>query len=336
MNTTEKFISDITSDIWNTIYKVFKKDNNQIILSDNLDLVLKNQEDNIYFIWNIIPGTTKTEDTSIWNKTYFYIDLDIKNDVEAILWVEIGESDILSYASIIKSYLEWHKLFNQWSYIVFSWGWLHIYYKHSKGINIPKDIYKASMRRLLREFDSFFEDTPWICSDKACINKARIGRLPWTHNRKRGTNCYILYEQPQDAKLIRYMAVLWAKELQEENEKKEKLLAVAIEERKSLLMQSWWKEQDLFYQEINSIPAYLIAQKVLPSYPYSWKKNFKNGKWWVVAYFYNEKTNTICNWGSRHFNWWTNDSCFSNFSIIKNFYSYSSAQTFEYFKGLLT
>jgi hypothetical protein len=73
----------------------------------------------------------------------------------------------------------------------------------------------------------------------------------------------------------------------------------------------------------------------LPQFSYNSKWNFKNWKKWFTWYYYIAETNTICNWWSKHFNWWNEKSCWNNFSIIKNFKNWDNRQVFDFYKQLL-
>jgi hypothetical protein len=74
----------------------------------------------------------------------------------------------------------------------------------------------------------------------------------------------------------------------------------------------------------------------LPEFPYNWRRNFKNQKWWFTWYYYNESTNSICNWGSRYFLFdWDTSSCWDNFQLIKRSKNFTNAETFRFFKDLL-
>ena len=168
----------------------------------------------------------------------------------------------------------------------------------------------------------------WEC-DNACKNIARIMRLPWSINQKNWNECKILYWEKKESRLFKLIKNFAEKEQQEKEEIKQKRQK-EIEDQ----LKKFNKEDNNFYEQINKIPAYKIAELLVP-YKYDWRKNFNNGKWWVCWYYYVSETNTICNWGSRHFNWWDDSSCWNSFSLVKNYKWLSNKETFLLFKDIL-
>lgn len=282
---------------------------------------------NIYYLPWVDPELEdwkRASDNNVIKTNRFCIDIDMRNQFdEEITNLEIVKA-WLDFAKYLK---DANELFWEFSYIVFSWNWLHIYY-HWDTIEIDKNIYKEWVKYILRMWDDFIND-PWFFSDHACCNLARILRLPWSYNMKNWAKVRILAKQKVKSRLftdIEKYANISLEEQKKEEEKKKKEL-----EKKMKLYASRWEDNNL-YEKINDIPAYQIAEMLLPEFPFDWKKNFKNKKWWFAGYFYVKEMNWIANWWSRYFNWWDENSVFSPFMIIKNWYWLTNRETFEYFK----
>ena len=293
----------------------------------------QNKTDNIYYLDNVSDDVDysnwkRAKDGDVEKKDFFVIDLDLRKQTKDVLGIDLSNEDIIDYAHFFKRWLADDVFFSEWSKIVYSWNWLHLYYKGCQN-SLSKEVYSLGVTRIYKKWN----ETVWsdiYYADDACKNLGRILRLPWSVNQKNWAKVFVVLEQDVESRLFNSIKWLAKKELEEQQEEKKKK-EIEISER----LKTYWKDWNNFYDEINKIPAYEIAQKLLPEFPYNWKKNFKNKKWWLTWYFYNSDTNTICNGGSQYFSWWTTESCFNNFSIIKNWYDLDDAQTFIFFKKLL-
>ena len=283
--------------------------------------------ENIYFLsWVKKWIKSRASDKDIESKKYFVIDIDVENQYKALYWVD-NDISIVSIAKDLISVLKDNKtVFSNWRYIVFSWRWLHIYYTFpEQTFNIKE--YSLWVKELYRQWDDYL-DYPVLNADTACCNIARIMRLPWTINQKNGQMCEIIGEQDKDFELD--IAEIWKEQLRLKTIADEKRAREI--EKKLKNYDKWWNEA---YENINNIPAYEIAQMLIPEFAYDWTRNFKNGKWWYTGYFYNSTTNTICNGWSRYFNDWDSWSCYNNFILVKNYKWWTSLQVFNFFKELL-
>lgn len=285
-----------------------------------------NKKDNIYFLW----GTSwlwKCKDCDIENVSYLRVDIDITNNCKKLYWIDTTEEDLAQAIIELRDMLEWTE-FENWRYIVNSGRWAHLYFCWT-NINILAECFSLWMKHLLKKFYSIFD---WrahhFIPDYACSNIARIMRLPWTINQRNWKECKIIFNQDKkfDINIIKQYAEI----------EKERIEKKRREEEKKFLSKSKNYNETELYKEINNIPAYIIAQRIIPQFPFNrnWK-NFDNEKGWYTAYFYCKNSNLICNWGSRHFNWGTSESKYNNFSLIKNSYNFTNWETFNYFKDLL-
>lgn len=298
----------------------------------SLEEAISNKTKNIYFLSGVNSDLVywqgiRAKDSDMQAKSYFCIDIDLRNNCKKE-WIEITDDEIINHAWLIKDELESMKYFNEWRYIVYTWNWIHIYYVWDI-LEISVEDYSLWVERIYKKWD----DIMWwlLKSDHACKNIARILRLPWTINQKNWQEVKILFEQDVKSYLVWNLfelASVSRKEIEIENKKKElefnqRMKALNIDDNK-------------FYEELNSsIPAYQIAELLIPECRYTWKKNFKNSKWQLAAYFYVQETNSICNWWSQHFLFtWTSKSCWNNFELIKKSKWFTNKETFAFFKDL--
>lgn len=288
-----------------------------------------NTTDNIYYLHWLsddyeFQEWKRAKDDDIIEKDYFVLDIDLRNNVS----YEITNEDIKKeWQTLAQHLLEEDEYFWEWSKIVFTWNWLHIYY-HWIPRYIDKKTYSMWVERIYRQWDKFIWDKAFKC-DHACKNISRILRLPWSINQKNWAKVEILAEEDRKSRLFDFIESFAKKELEEQEEKKR----IRKQEMEEHLKELW--TDGALYEDINKIPAYIIAQWLVPDFPYDWKKNFKNKKWWYTGYYYVEETNTIANWWSRYFDYWDSSSCWNNFSLVKKYNNWTNYETFTYFKKLL-
>jgi len=278
------------------------------------------REDKDYSKWE------RAKDEDIILKDIFVLDLDLRNNFD---WEVSNEDIIFEWENLVK-YLEVEdEFFWEWSEIIFTWNWLHIIYRWTPA-TFTKEQYSIGVSRIYKQWDKFMWDKLRNC-DKACKNLARILRLPWSINQKNWAVVKIIWSRKKESRLFNLIKTFAIKE-SEELEKQKKIRQAEIAEQ----LKDYWKEWNKVYEQINLIPAYQIVQLLVPEFPYDWKKNFKNKKWWYTWYFINHDTNTTCNWWSTHyFTWGTTESCYNNFTLVKKHKNWNSKETFIFFKELL-
>lgn len=295
---------------------------------------------NVYFLWGVRESAQRMTDNDIELINYIRLDIDIKKWVQESMGVTPDKWDIEWFIGEIKWAIETNAFLKDWSYIVFSgWG-CHIYYSAVWGCPIKDStdvkVWQLAMKRIYALYDktiteNLWEDYSCVFSDKAVCNTARIMRLPWSVNQKNWATCSILYEEPdRQSPLLGHVRSLWLDELKKKTELS-KVRQTEIEAMKKTLIASWGWDTDLKYEIINRLPAYIIAQVILPMFVFDWKKNFKDN-WKLKGYYYVGETNSICNWGSEEFAWGTTESCWNNFSLIERHLSLTKAQTFKWFE----
>jgi len=95
-----------------------------------------NEIDNIYFLWWVKEGWERLRDTDIWKIYYLRFDIDIKKQIQKAFWTDPSHQDILDTIKEIKRIISINQYFDEWKYIVYSWGWCHIYYKNSTWVEL--------------------------------------------------------------------------------------------------------------------------------------------------------------------------------------------------------
>lgn len=337
----EKFINTL-SPVHPMIYRAISKEWIPSTISE--DIALTNKEKNIYFLWWLSPKATRMTDHDIDIIHYVRLDIDIKKWVQEIMEVEADPWDIEWFTYEIKQALDKNEYLKDRSYVVFSWWWCHIYYSNKEWVKIDNEVtpkvWQLAMKRIYTLYNKSLEDfytdetnpsPEMLKADQAVCNTARIMRMPWTINQKHWVECKILYENPDaQSKILWLVKSIWLDALKKSKELSE-VRKKEIEEMRKKLIEEWWADMDLKYQIINKFPAYLIVQILKPEFIYDGKKNFRT-MWKMKWYWYVEQTNSICNWWSHEFSWWTTESCWDNFTIVKRELWLTSKKTFEWFE----
>lgn len=312
------------------------------------EYALKTKSSNVYFLANVRKDLVynwfnRAKDIDIIEKNYLVIDIDYRKQAQETLWYNPTDDEIINFWKDIEKYLlEEHTYLWDYDFIVFSWNWLHIYYLWEPKAIEPND-YAYAMERIMREWDKYWWN-PVYNADKACKNIARIIRLPWSINQKTWKECFVISERQGSWLLFNSIQVLAEAEKEEVLKKREEENQRKIEEyqkqEKMNRLINWDKYEEnqeklhKLFKKIDSIPAYLVAQKINPMFPLSknWK-NFDNEKWWYTWYYYLKDMNAIVNWWSQHFLFnWTINSCWTPSNLVKHQYDFTWKETIDWFK----
>lgn len=175
---------------------------------ENIDTILKEHVNkDLYFRIGIKPELAWTDefwknkitDANIKETNRIYVDLDLRKQSKE----KLSDDDIRSLAKILKEMLDEHPLFKQWSYIIFSWNGLHVYYVWDY-ISIAPDIYAKISKAFYEMFDREILQTEplnFCPTDKQNQNISRLMRLPGSYNQRKSfpelgsVQVEILYEQ---------------------------------------------------------------------------------------------------------------------------------------------
>ena len=296
---------------------------------DKLVKTITNYEsraENIYFSYWIKKDSTTRGRKDILKKRWFIIDLDIRKNYKEIYWEDMTDFEIIDFWENIAKNLHLEDEFlGEWSYIIFSGNWLQIHWLGDwQEFNIED--YQIGVKAIYSKWNNFWWEDLYK-ADPQCADIARIMRLPNTINQKNWSETKIIARQDKNSRLVnnikRYAEI--------ENKKLEK---IRLEKEQEFIKKTFTNNDKNIYNEINNIPAYIIAQKIVPIYILNrnWK-NFDNKVSWFTAYYYDKEKNVIYNWWSKHFNYWK--ICLNNFSMVKHEYNFTNLETFNYFKDLL-
>lgn len=334
----------------------FKSDNSNIEFCKFVNkhpIIIKEQEainnkkDDIYFLSWVDKNYIYLNWKRAWNqniieKNSIVIDIDLRKNYKDIYWLDCTDDEIIFEANNIIENLKYEDEFlSDFDFVIFSWNWIHIWYLWDWQ-KITFDDYSFWVDRIYKYWNNYWGN-PLYNADPQCKNIGRIMRFPTSINQKNWVESKILYSWVSKWLLVKNLKWFARKEREDkikQNEiKNEKRIKKYIEDEKinKLIYWIWFDEKkeklDLLFKKIDSIPAYIIAEKILPQYPLNknWK-NFDNEKWWFTAYYYIEEMNAICNWWSRHFNWWEDTSCWSPSVLIKHQKNYTWKETINFFK----
>lgn len=308
---------------------------------------IDNKKDDVYFLSWVDKNYIYLPWKRAWNeniveKNSIIIDIDLRKNFKDIYWLDCINDDIITEANNIIENLKYEDRFlSDFDFVIFSWNWIHIWYLWDWQ-KITFDDYSFWVNRIYNHWNNYWWNKLYN-ADASCKNIGRIMRFPSSINQKNWAESKILYSWISQwllVKNLKWFAKKEREDITKENQiKNEKRIQKYIEDQKinKLIYWTWFDEKreklDFLFKKIDSIPAYIIAEKILPQYPLNknWK-NFNNEKWWFTAYYYIEDMNAICNWWSKHFNWWEDNSCWSPSMLIKNKENYTWAQTIDYFK----
>ena len=328
----EKFI-EVLSPIFPMVYRTISKE--WIPKTVWESYALANKTDNVYFLGWVNPDAERMTDGDIGIINYIRLDIDIKKWVLEAYGAEPDKEDLIDTINEIKDSIDENEHLKDRSYIVMSWWGCHIYYSNKKGVDMDKEVtpkvWQLAMRRIYELYDGIMEEE-YKYSDKAVCNTARIMRLPGTINQKNWAECTIMYARPEvQSPLLGHVKALGQDALNKTKLLSKKRAVEIAQMREQLIANGGW-DTDLKYEIINKMPAYLIAQILLPQFKFDNKKNFKNwGK--LKWYYYVADTNSICNWGSEEFGWWWTESCWNNHSLVKRQLNLTDADTFKWFES---
>lgn len=311
------------------------------------DYAMKTKVENVYFLANIrndlvYNWLNRAKDIDISEKNYLCLDIDLRKQHEEYHKEKVSDEYIIEFwKSLDGTLIKEHEYLWDYDFIVFSGNGLHIYYIWEARYISPDD-YSYAMDRIMHEWDKFW-NYPVLNTDKACKNIARILRLPWSYNQKTWKQCFVISERVSTGKLFNSIEDLAKAQKEEVIAKRQQETELKIQEyqkqEKMNRLIKWSKyEEDKeklhrIFKVIDSIPAYLVAEKINPMFPLSknWK-NFDNEKWGYTGYYYVKDINAIVNGGSQYFCWWDVNSAWSPSNLIKNQFWLSWWETLKYFK----
>ena len=298
-----------------------------------IDEALK-QPKNMYFRAGVDKKNKMkfNEDKDIIEKNYFVIDLDIRENADT----EISNKEIIDWIPTIKDILKEDNLFSEWSYIIYTGNWLHIYYIWD-FIDIDPKIYSEWVSKIFNMFFELVNRCKQIKPDYVVKNLARYTRLPWSTNFKmlekyqlEPQEVEIIESQDISSKLVWMINKLWKESIKD----KEIELSRQKQNNESKYfkkkMNDWWVA---VYEWICNIP---LNDIVCEEFWFTQKSNDKYFYWWdkkePQGIVYHSDNNTVYHWGCSKWWWWDEWETYNTFGYIRKRENLTDKETFERFK----
>lgn len=293
---------------------------------------------NTYFVWWVdVKLKNRCKDIDIVEKKYFWVDIDIRKNIQTLTWEVISDNQLYGYIDEILKLLDES---DYWDYdeVVMSWNWVHIYYIWTPR-KFDKEIYKIAVWRIYADINEIIAPL-WLKCDWATRNIASLFRCPGTANywRQEKYNlpfwqCFVYKRQYGEWITFDSLEGIAAQELSEAKERE-------INNRQTYeIVKAQPKKDDWnVFEKINSIPANSIFSA------YTWLqlardwKNFisnKDGKY--IGCFYNKDKNIIVNSWTHYLG--SNENSYNTFNYVMREVLWlthckeSIKETIEYFKN---
>lgn len=195
------------------------------------DVLLKNGGKDIYIVWGKKPWVMKRcWNNDITSKSYFIFDIDIRdNHMKLNDWKILSEIELERRIKLLMYLLEKDRYLAEWSYIINSGNWIHIYYcwrpiivwtdisseEYSRGVQKIYDIFITYMESRMKVINQDLRD---LYPDYMCSNIARTTRLPLSYNCKKkywlpALKVKIYAYQKTDSRLLSMLPQLWKEEV---------------------------------------------------------------------------------------------------------------------------
>jgi hypothetical protein len=190
-------------------------------------ILMQNRVRDLYIIWWKNPWLTKRcWNSDIISKSYFIVDIDIRDNYYKLHNKFLSEAMLFWEINKLIYLLDWDKLLAQYSFLVNSGNWVHIYYCW-KELIVWKDITPEEYSRWVKKIYDIFVDylntrmKSWnvnykhLYPDYMCSNIARGTRLPLSYNMKKKYWLpplkvkFIKYELGNYSELVEKLPILW-------------------------------------------------------------------------------------------------------------------------------
>lgn len=299
----------------------------------NLDDALK-QSKNMYFrAWVSRSNRMRfNKDEDIIEKNYFVIDLDIRENVD---W-DISNEEIKDRVPTLIDILKDDELLSEWSYIIYTGNWLHIYYIWD-FIDVNVKQYSTGVSSIFDMFYDVVNRCEQLKPDKAMQNIARYSRLPWTTNFKmlekhhiEPQEVEILSQQEKSSRLVSMINELWKKKIEESK--------IEMSRQKENNESKYFKKKIndswlVVYEWICEIP---LNDIICEEFWFTQKSNDKYfywaGKKEPQGLVYHNDNNTVFHWWCSSWVWWEVGKTYNTFSYIREREKLSDKDTFDRFK----
>ncbi|MDD4287400.1 MAG: hypothetical protein PHO20_00645 [Candidatus Peribacteraceae bacterium] len=296
------------------------------LTEDNCASVLaKLQTDNSYYLSGVRPEKNgRASDADILKKNGFTLDFDLLKDEKNPRTVE----DIKQTAQVIIDALKEHPVLGNWSAVIFSGGGLHFtYFGDAVTIENP-DYYKSMVTDLHHDAKMLLPRELKDKLDPACVNAARLFRLPGTKNYK--------YEPPREVEILQWNDAV-SSDIPAAYERGRYLCESKKEAAK--VLKAAEKEAKVLFAEEGSISFYHCINKLIPIQEVvctlkGWETDGRNfwekGTSKKKACFVPEEQNHLVHGGTDHLPPERNG--YSVFQFVQTVLGLNNKQTFEWFE----
>lgn len=287
-------------------------------LNSTTTLATHNGKD-VYFVGNTKVKHKRCDDTEIDEKYYFAMDYDVRQSAGG----DISDSELMEAYEYIRDTLNQDKYLCNYSMIVHSWNWFHVYYVTNKNLAAGVEEYKSYVKYWQEYSDTVFGNKTFY-TDKSCCNLARIFRLPGTENTKRVKKFWL--EPTKTEVLDQKLAVFPYDDVA--------TLAKRYEDKKSAEYEATcfvkqWSSDNPVYDAINKLDIRDIVCQHFWIQMQKDNKNFKSDKDGNNMGMYVSEDNILVNTGSSRL--WSNKPWYNCFSFVKYERWLSDADTFTFF-----
>ena len=296
------------------------------------------EQKNIYFCcWLWEQLARRCWDDDIKMKKYFVVDIDIRLSHYEKTKKVLSQKELRDEISNILLELSLARL-DDYCAIVDSGNWMHLYYSWVERV-FDKVTYLKWVSYVYDKINSVIWSLGYCC-DPACVNLARITRLPWTMNPRKkilwkevlwdlwDIECGLLFFVEKDSKLFEL------EQFAEEYGKKEAIEKQNQQEIKETVRKEYTK-WDNKWKKINDIPAREVACDIrwVSLWEDKWLDNvpLRESKKNMGAYWYkphnvivNTKSSIISAKGKKYF---------TTYELV--YYEYANcnwSKTIDYFK----
>jgi len=319
------------------------------------DIFWKEQWFFVCWLWEKL--NRRSSDKDIKTKKYFVVDIDIRLDYLKKEKIILSQEELIEQADTIITVLE-EEWFDDYSYSVMTWNWIHLYYTWDEQEFWIKE-YEYWVSVVFDKIDHILKDTPYK-TDKATSNIWRLSRIPWTYNPRKkektefilddkwnkiksskwwyetkttelfnlwNTECYIIKKQEQQSKRFTNIKKYATNRLEEDKANK------AINKHNAderIFKEKLTSNSSNIYEMICDIPVldmfvsdFWFELKQW-KYFYSWTK-----REWAVFF---EDGNKIYHWWCSAWDWWEEWKIYNPYWYIKEREKLNDAWVFRWFE----
>lgn len=291
---------------------VFDIDKSRPVMS-----IMEHDKCNVYFCWGVKQELKwRCKDEDIVMKSYFWVDIDIREDIKKKTWEVISDNQLFWYIDAIQERLD-NSDYGDYEYIVSSGNWVHIYYIWEPNKFKP-EVYSAWVKRIYRDIDVLIKDL-WLKTDKTTSNISSLFRCPLTINYWREVKYWLdiwpcfIYDKKDSSGItfdsLENIGIQAISEKEQEIEERKKMVELAAKKRKKD-----FEGNDVF-EDIRRIPVHeLFTRHTWIRLAWDWKNFISNKDNKYIGCFYSEEKNKLINTWTHHLQ--SDETSYSTFDYV--------------------